>query len=88
MNQLTVRGFDEKLAQRLREIAQRKGLSLNKAALLLLRRGAALEVSSSDRPDVVGHALDGFVGVWSEAEEREFLEATRIFEQIDDSLWP
>lgn len=86
MTQLTIRGFDQQLERRLRQLARSEGLSLNKAALLLMRRGAGLD-SPKDRPDVVGHALDGFIGVWSRAEEDDFLESIQVFEQIDESFW-
>ena len=40
MKQLTVRGFDDELAEAIRQLARRDGTSLNQAALKLLRRGA------------------------------------------------
>ena len=42
MNQLTVRGFDKGLERRLRQVARDRGVSLNRAALILLREGAGL----------------------------------------------
>ncbi len=39
MNQITVRGFDDELAERIQRLAKRDGTSLNQAALKLLRRG-------------------------------------------------
>ena len=42
MNQLTVRGFDDELAERIRRLAKREGTSLNQAALKLLRKGPGL----------------------------------------------
>ena len=41
MKQLTVRGFDDELAEAIRLLERRDGTSLNQAALKLLRRGAA-----------------------------------------------
>lgn len=86
MTQLTVRGFDEQLERRLRALAQTEGVSLNKAALLLMRRGAGLG-TRSDRPHVIGNALNDFIGVWSAEDEREFLASVEDFERIDDSFW-
>lgn len=86
MTQLTIRGFDEELERRLRRLAQTEKLSLNKAALLLMRRGAGIDCAK-DRRDVVGPALDEFIGVWSKEEEDEFLEAVRVFEEVDESFW-
>ncbi len=86
MNQLTVRGFDSELESRIRELAQRRGISLNKAALLLLRRGGGLEPAEG-QTNVVGDSLDEFIGVWSREEEQEFLDAIEVFERVDESLW-
>lgn len=87
MNQLTLRGFDKDLARRLREIAREHGVSLNRAALLLLRRGAGLDEPAT-QANVVGDALDDLAGRWSEAEAREFQAAIGVFEEVDRELWP
>ena len=47
MNQLTVRGFDDELSDRLRGLARREGISLNQAALRLLRKGAGLPTAAA-----------------------------------------
>ena len=73
MDHLSLRGFDKELERRIRELARREGLSLNKAALLLLRRGAGL-VESEQSSSAIGDALDQFIGRWSAAEERRLLE--------------
>ena len=86
MNQLTIRGFDEELRERLERLARERGISLNKAALLLLRLGAGL--GTEDRPpNIVGDALDEFVGIWTPEEEERFLESIDVLEQVDESLW-
>jgi len=52
---------------------------LNRAALLLLRRGAGLE-ATANADGAIGNALDSFVGVWTEEDEREFLESIKALE--------
>ena len=42
VNQLTVRGFDDELSAAMQGLARREGISLNQAALRLLRKGAGL----------------------------------------------
>jgi hypothetical protein len=84
--QLTIRGFDPALERRLHELARNEGISLNKAALLLLRRGAGLS-QPKQSPNVVGSSLDEFIGSWSASQERELLEAIEVFERIDERLW-
>jgi len=86
MNQLTIRGFDEELDKRIRELARKEGISLNRAALRLMRRGAGLGKSARGQ-DVVGSTLDDLIGTWSDDQAREFMDAVDIFEQIDESMW-
>ena len=86
VKQLTVRGFDKDLERRLRELARAKSVSLNQAALLLLREGAGLELPRRQH-NVVGESLDALIGSWSEDEEAAFLGAIATFEEIDPSLW-
>ena len=83
---MTIRGFDEELERRLKNLAREEHISLNRAALTLLRRGAGL-VAAGAAPRVIGGALDDFMGDWSEEEEREFLAAVEPMEQIDEEMW-
>ena len=86
MKQLTIRGLDDDLERRLRDLATEKQISLNRAALTLMRRGAGIaDPGTSDRE--VGSALDSFIGVWTEADEAEFLKAIEPLEKIDPELW-
>ncbi len=86
MNQLTVRGFDKDLQRCLREFARRHGVSLNRAAVTLMRRGAGLDQSLA-AGSVVGGSLDRFVGSWSDRDEREVLHEISGFEEIEPELW-
>lgn len=87
MNQLTLRGFDRDLERRLREVARQRQISLNKAAILLLRRGAGLEPEEAAATDVIGDSLDHLIGSWTAAEAQEFDDAVAAFEQVDDEMW-
>lgn len=84
--QMTLRGFDDELELRIRKLAQKEGVSLNQAALRLLRKGAGLG-EPSERRDVVGTSLDHLFGTWSDKEARAFAKATQDFEAIDPSMW-
>ena len=86
MKQLTVRGFDDELSASLRRLAKSEGISLNQAALRLLRKGAGL-TDSKRNPNVVGHSLDDFIGVWSREEAESFDTALEVFEIVDESAW-
>ena len=89
MKQLTLRGFDPELERRLLELARERSVSLNRAALLLMRRGAGL-AAASDEPgerETVGTSLDRFIGVWSIDDEQEFLKSIEDVERVDRELW-
>jgi hypothetical protein len=85
-NQLTIRGFDDHLERRIRELARAEGISLNRAALKLLRRGAGLE-EPGEPSRAIGEALDDLIGTWSAEEADEFDQAVRDFEIIDEDMW-
>lgn len=86
MKQLTIRGFDEQLERCLRQLAKERRISLNRAALALMRRGAGLS-DRREATDTVGSTLDTFIGVWSEEDEAELLRALEPLERIDPELW-
>ena len=86
MKQLTIRGFERELERRIRSLARLEGISLNKAAMRLLRRGAGLE--DRDRGGGrIGTALDHVMGTWTAAEAREFAKAVKDLERIEPALW-
>ena len=86
MKQITIRGFDPELERRVRELADREGISLNQAVLRLLRKGAGLERPKA-KENVVGSSLDDLIGTWSDEEAQEVMDAVQDFETIDESLW-
>ena len=86
MNQLTVRGFDDELAERIQRLAKRDGTSLNQAALKLLRKGAGL-ADPNHRADTVGSSLDHLIGTWSEDEASELDAALEELDVIDEAAW-
>ena len=86
MSQLTVRGFDDELSTIMRRLAKREGISLNQAALRLLRKGAGL-TDSKGNPNAIGLSLDDLFGVWSRDEAESFDAALEVFETVDESAW-
>jgi hypothetical protein len=83
--QLTLRGFDDELERALLKEARASGLSLNQAAVKLLRRGAGL--AAGPAPNAVGGALDHLIGTWTEEDARRVADATAVFERVDEDLW-
>ena len=86
MNQLTVRGFDDELSAAMQGLARREGISLNQAALRLLRKGAGL-TDSEKNPNAIGSSLDDLFGVGSRDEAESFDSALEVFETVDESAW-
>ncbi len=86
MDQLTVRGFDKALARRIKEVAKTRRISLNQAAVALLRQGAGLDPVSK-QPERVGDSLNKLIGVWTNEEAAALLESIRPMETIDSELW-
>ena len=86
MNQITVRGFDDELSASLRRLAKREGISLNQAALRLLRKGAGLGEGSGKR-ETVGDSFDLLIGSWTQSEADEMDAALKEFETIDEAAW-
>jgi hypothetical protein len=85
MSQLTLRGIDRRVLQRIRELARQEGISLNKAAVRLLERGAGLGQSTAR--DRIGTSLDHLIGTWTAAEAKAFQDSIQSCEQIDEELW-
>lgn len=86
MNQLTIRGFGARLERKIRQLARAEGISVNKAVLRLLRKGAGLGDDGSER-EVVGDALDHLIGTWTQEEAEEFDQATAELSTLDPSIW-
>ena len=85
IKQLTLRGFDSELEQKLGELARARDISLNKAALIMLRKGAGLNEKQA-RSEVIGDTLDHLIGKWSERQEKEFLRAVESLERVDEDM--
>ncbi len=86
MNQLTIRGFDRELEHRIRQLASREGVSLNRAVLKLLRRGAGL-AEPDENTNIVGSSLDHLIGTWTDEEATAMVRNLDELGQIDAEMW-
>lgn len=84
MRQLTVRGVDPQLAQRLDEEARRRGLSKNRTVLALLRE--ALKLTRNQGPREY-HDLDHLAGSWTHEEAEEFNKTLKEIRRIEPEMW-
>ncbi len=84
MKQITLRDLDESTSRAVRDLAEREGISLNKAVLRLLKSATAPRERPGKR---IGHALDKYFRQWTRAESAAFRKAVAVFEQIDPEQW-
>lgn len=84
MTTMTLRGIDDALAQALKELASRQGVSLNALALRLIREATGVD---KRKRTLLHHDLDNFAGTWGKDDEEAFLNATASLETIDVEIW-
>jgi hypothetical protein len=82
--QLTIR-FDPELAARLQRIARQDEISLNQAAVRLLRKAAGMQAPEAARPD--SSWVQRYAGKWTAEEAEEFDRAVSTFERVDPEDW-
>lgn len=84
IEQVTLRGVDKLLAEKIVELAKKESISINKAAIRLLKKGAGI-VEKKER--LIGNSLDYLIGTWTENEERQFFDSIQSLEKIDPEVW-
>ena len=83
MKSLSIHGIDPKLEQVIKERAEKEGRSVNKIVKDLIAKGLGLEEKP---PDNRAMFVD-LSGVWTEAQEREFLDSIADLETTDEEDW-
>ena len=86
MKRIDVRGIDEELANSIRLLAEREGISLNQAALRLLWKGAGLTDRAGGQ-NSIGSSLDDLFGLWTREDTEAFNSALHVFETVDELAW-
>ena len=88
MRQMTLRDIPEEVELVARNEASRKGISLNKAFLTLLRKGMQqTKVQTSSVTRQSDSTFSRFCGVWSEEDAAEFDNALMEQRKIDNEAW-
>ncbi len=82
MKTMTIRNVPAELAQALEKERRKRGTSLNRTVLALLRN--ALGVSSQAVPS---NGLRQLAGTWSEAEYKQFEQAVAPLGEVDEAMW-
>jgi len=86
MRQPTIGGFDDELAELVRQFAGGEGISLNRVVPRLLPGGAD-PGEPSDRTNVVGDSLDHLIGTWTAEEAAEMAWVLEDFSGVDEEMW-
>ena len=82
MKTMTIRNIPAELARALDKERQRRGLSLNRTVLALLRNALGMPSAA-----VRSNGLRQLAGGWSEAEYQQFERAIAPFGEIDEAMW-
>jgi len=82
MKTMTIRNVPAELAQALEKERRKRGTSLNRTVLALLRN--ALGVTSHA---VRSNGLRQLAGTWNEAEYKQFEQAVAPLGEVDEAMW-
>ena len=83
MKTITVHGIDKETEKLIRERAKSAGTSVNKVVKELLAKALGIDKEKHDRRA----DFSEFFGVWTEADEKDFLEAVQDFEAVQPEDW-
>jgi hypothetical protein len=81
MADFLLRDIDDKVAERIKELARQRGWPLNDVILHLVKQ--ALGLAEPDPPAVPGD-IARLMGAWDDAESRAFQEAMSSFNSLPD----
>jgi hypothetical protein len=83
MADFLLRDIDERVAERIKEIARQRGWPLNDVILNLLKQALGL---SEPEPAPVPGDIARLLGSWDDAETRAFNEAMNAFSGLPDDV--
>lgn len=81
MKTLTIRNVSVELSAALDEEKHRRGLSLNRTVLALMRESLGID------GNIRSNGLHRLAGTWSEDAFREFEDTVAPFGEVDPELW-
>jgi len=85
MKQITIRGISDDVERAVKKEAGKKKLSLNKAFLLLIEKGAGVKGEAGKK--AAYHDLDRFCGTWPAREASVFEKTLGRQRKVDEELW-
>jgi hypothetical protein len=82
MSQITVRKLPKNVEQQIRQMAHENNTSINRTIIFLLKKSLGMTESVDKKRN-----LSDLAGTWSERDDQQFKENTKMFEKIDDEIW-
>lgn len=84
MPQITLRGMDPEIEQKIRQISRRTGKSLNSVILEMIYNYTGSNKIKRKKPAA---SLRKLAGGWSKKDTVNFFESIKSCEQIDEDMW-
>lgn len=84
MANINLRGLEDELMLRLKEMAKAKKTSVNALLLEFVRQGLGI---AKKREETIFNELDYLAGTWEKSDADAFKAATKDFDKIDEDLW-
>jgi hypothetical protein len=82
MNQITLRGIDPEIEQKIRQMAKERHQSLN-----VVLKEIICQNLKKGKPKPAAGTLKSLAGGWTEQEASDFMKAIESCEQIDEEMW-
>lgn len=83
MKSMSVHGIDEEMERKIGERAKSEGKSVNRIVKELIAKALGM----GDRPPDNRAMFEDLSGVWTEDQEREFLDSIADLETTDEEDW-
>ena len=84
MKSITVHGLEDKIYKKIRDLARKRGMSLNRTIKKLLEKalgiGAEAEINNEEE-------FREFYNVWTEKDLKEFRSRIKDLESVDQGDW-
>lgn len=86
MKQITIRDIPHEIERLIKQEADKKGLSLNKAFLALIEKATGIKAKEKKKKNL-HHDLDRLSGVWTKDDAAAFEKRLELQRRIDEGLW-
>jgi hypothetical protein len=86
LKQITIRGIPVEIEKLIKEEAEKKGVSLNKAFLSLLMKATGLK-GEGKKKKILYHDLDHLSGAWTKEDSTMFEKKLKLLRKIDEEIW-